>query len=319
MKRVRYKRFPRFFASFANLVEAADGDVLSAVKPHLASFGAALVAAERRAVPVILDVDDLDVAFRPQSQWAENPWMTDLAQPKSAIYVSLLTRAAGSAAAITVSSTAPQRRFRARSSRTAAIQTCSVRPASTGRSHDAFSGSTVLLCCSLAARQTRTKALEPSPKQCVGSRTCVWPSHVARAISPLKSGARRPVHRIPLVPYTTVPSLLAADVVAIPQLDSEFARYQMPMKIFDAMAMAKPIVASAVSDMPMVLETCGRVVPPGDVDRLAEALADLLANPDEAQRLGARARTRCTKEYGREQIGNRLKAVVNGVCSTRAM
>ena len=126
--------------------------------------------------------------------------------------------------------------------------------------------------------------------------------------------------RIPVVPYTSVPSLLAAaDIVAIPQLDSEFARYQMPMKIFDAMAMAKPIVASTVSDMPIVLEACGRLVPPGDVDRLAEALADLLANADEARRLGACARTRCSNEYGREQIGNQLKAVVNGVSSTRAM
>src|SRR5213078_58769 len=78
------------------LVEAADGDVLIAVKPYLASFGAALVAAERREVPVVLDLDDLDVALAPRAEWAKKPSMTDLRRPASAI---------------TVSSTALQQRF----------------------------------------------------------------------------------------------------------------------------------------------------------------------------------------------------------------
>src|SRR5439155_2883514 len=58
---------------------------------------------------------------------------------------------------------------------------------------------------------------------------------------------RFPIDRIQMVPYPALPSLLAAaDVVAIPQLDEEAARYQTPMKLFDAMAMAKPIVATSV-------------------------------------------------------------------------
>src|SRR5262249_4570781 len=111
IRSVRYKRFPRFFKTFGSLAEAADGEVLIAVKPYLASFGVALVEAERRQVPVILDLDDLDVAFRPPSTWPSNPALVDLAQPRSAIYVSLLTKAAVAASAITVSSTALQRRF----------------------------------------------------------------------------------------------------------------------------------------------------------------------------------------------------------------
>src|SRR6266852_2260110 len=38
IKTVEEKRFPRFFLSLLQLVEAAEGDVLMAVKPHLASF-----------------------------------------------------------------------------------------------------------------------------------------------------------------------------------------------------------------------------------------------------------------------------------------
>src|SRR5439155_392446 len=63
-----------------------------------------------------------------------------------------------------------------------------------------------------------------------------------------------PFQRIPLLPYDELPRLLvAADVVAIPQLDSEASAYQMPMKVYDAMAAGKPIVASAISDLPIGL------------------------------------------------------------------
>src|SRR2546425_12490571 len=69
---VRKRRFPRFYESFIQLDEAADGDVLIAVKPYLASFGVALVAAERREGPVVVAVDDLEVALAPRSAWAAN-------------------------------------------------------------------------------------------------------------------------------------------------------------------------------------------------------------------------------------------------------
>ena len=96
------RRFPKFARSFLALVAGVAGDVVIAVKPHLASFGAALVAAERRSIPVILDMDDLDVALAPREEWDANPEMADPSRPASAIYVSLLTQGVGAASAITV-------------------------------------------------------------------------------------------------------------------------------------------------------------------------------------------------------------------------
>ena len=120
--------------------------------------------------------------------------------------------------------------------------------------------------------------------------------------------------RIPLVPYPALPRLLAAaDVVAIPQLSSEPARYQMPMKVFEAMAMGKPIVASSVSDLPVILEGCGRLVPPGDVDELAAAICELINDPEAARTLGERARARCMEHYSLQRIGKGLLAVLSRV------
>jgi glycosyltransferase involved in cell wall biosynthesis len=98
-------------------------------------------------------------------------------------------------------------------------------------------------------------------------------------------------------------------------LDTDSARHQVPMKLFDAMAMAKPIVASSVSDLPLVLQGCGRLVPPGDVDRLAEALTELVNNPEDASALGKCARLRCVEKYSMEKIGQLLFDVVDRVTS----
>jgi len=119
------------------------------------------------------------------------------------------------------------------------------------------------------------------------------------------------VQKIPLVPYTSLPTLLAAaDVVAIPQLDKAPPRYQMPMKVYDCMAMGKPIVASTISDLPATLDGCASLVPPGDVERLAAAIADLLQNPAKARALGEKARARCLERFSMSKIAEILKEVV---------
>jgi glycosyltransferase involved in cell wall biosynthesis len=122
-----------------------------------------------------------------------------------------------------------------------------------------------------------------------------------------------------MVPYPDAPALYAAaDVVAIPQLDEEAARHQMPLKAVDAMAMGRPIVASAVSDLPEVLDGCGRVVPPGDAFALTAAIRDLLDDRPQADELGANARARCLERYSFERIGAQLAAIVGGLAPAPA-
>jgi glycosyltransferase involved in cell wall biosynthesis len=317
IKAVRERRFPHFFKPFVQLTEMADGDVLIAVKPHLASFGVALVAAERREVPVILDLEEFDAAYAPRSDWAAKPALVDLSRPGSAIYVSLLTKAIGAAAAVTASSSALGRQFGG----TVIPHGCLTHqfdPAGIDRDSArrafGFKGPTVLF----PGTPRWHKGLEPLAQAVArvpGARLavtcrdkdldgCEW--------------ERFPLDRIPFVPYTSVPALFAAaDVVAIPQLDSETARYQMPMKVFDAMAMARPIVASAVSDLPEVLDGAGRLVPPGDTEGLARAIEELISHPAEARALGERARIRCLEQFSIERVGARLHEVVEHVLDDR--
>jgi glycosyltransferase involved in cell wall biosynthesis len=307
---VRKRRWPGFHTSFAELVEAADGDLLIAVKPHLASFAVALVASELRGVPVILDIDDLDVALAPLSA---GPAITDLSRPKSPVFVSLLTRATGAADAITVCCRALRERFGG----TVVPQSVDADLFDPGRTDRerarrefGFDGPTVLFP-GVPRPHKGLDLLAGAVARIPGARLAVTcrPEDLA---GPRWAGL--PIRRVGMVPYKTAPALYAAaDVVAIPQLDDEAAHHQMPLKAVDAMAMGRPIVASAVSDMPEVLDGCGRVVPPGDAAALTAAIGDLLEDRAQAEELGARARERCVERYSVERVGAQLAGIVAGL------
>jgi starch synthase len=65
------------------------------------------------------------------------------------------------------------------------------------------------------------------------------------------------------------------------------------------MAAARAIVASRVSAIPEIVEhgATGLLVPPDDEPALAGALVALLAEPEEAARMGARGRERLEREF----------------------
>jgi glycosyltransferase involved in cell wall biosynthesis len=313
---VRKRRWPDFQASFEELVEAADGDVLIPVKPHIASFAVALVASELRGVPVILDIDDLDVALAPRSRWAADPAMADLSRPKSPVFVSLLTRAIGAADAVTVCCQALRERFGG-TVVPQPVDTALFDPDRTDRERArrklGFDGPTVLFP-GVPRPHKGLEQLADAVARIPGARLAVTcrPEDLAGP-----EWAGRPISRVGIVPYPSAPALYAAaDVVAIPQLDDEAAHHQMPLKAVDAMAMGRPVVASAVSDLPQVLDGCGRLVPPGDGAALAAALGELLADRAQARELGDRARARCLERYSFERVGEQLAGIVGSVART---
>jgi glycosyltransferase involved in cell wall biosynthesis len=106
------------------------------------------------------------------------------------------------------------------------------------------------------------------------------------------------VRLVPEIPFSDVPLYLAAaDVVAVPQRLGPDTVGQVPAKIFDAMALGRPIVSTRVSMIPEILDDSGVLVEPGDPAGLARAIAWLLDHPAEAAALGRKARERCVARY----------------------
>jgi len=101
-----------------------------------------------------------------------------------------------------------------------------------------------------------------------------------------------------LQPFDKVPEFLTiADIVVIPQRRNLATVGQVPAKLFDAMAMAKPIIATNVSDLPEILDECGWIVEPESPEKLSETIKYVLDNPEEAEKMGQRARQKCVEKY----------------------
>ena len=93
-----------------------------------------------------------------------------------------------------------------------------------------------------------------------------------------------------------VPDLLAAaDLFIHPSLSEG-----LPIAVLEAMGAGRPIVATAVGDVPAALGggEAGVIVGPADTNALARAIEGLLSDPERAQLIQKRAHTRATDQYG---------------------
>jgi len=92
------------------------------------------------------------------------------------------------------------------------------------------------------------------------------------------------------------------------------------LAILEAMSAQRPIVATAVGGTPGLLANgeCGLLVPPGDVEAMAQAILELLTNQTKAQELARRARERFLREYTIDRMGERYLEVYYQAISARA-
>jgi glycosyltransferase involved in cell wall biosynthesis len=82
----------------------------------------------------------------------------------------------------------------------------------------------------------------------------------------------------------------------------------LPVALVEAMACGLPVIATAVSgtSQVMVSGATGWLVPPGDTPRLAEAMAELLRDPERAAAMGATARKRVTAWFSARHQAQQL-------------
>jgi len=102
----------------------------------------------------------------------------------------------------------------------------------------------------------------------------------------------------------------AGDLVVLPLRNNQLARSQMPIKIFEALAMGKPVVGTAVSDLPMILDGCGWIVPPDNSSDLATAIAYAFDHPGDAHDKGIRARDKCVREFSAQVSAEKFKSII---------
>ena len=293
-------RYPGFAARAGALARLADGDVLLASKPRPTSYGVALLARRQRRRPLLLDIDDWELGFFYRSGlWGRVGRALNLGNPNGLPWTWAMERLVGHADAVTVASRFLERRFGG---------TLVPHVRDTDAWDPArFDGGAVR--AALGVGEAKVVMFLGTPRGHKGvddlvdamdglpARLVIVGAEPDRATSRAWAGRAGVIVRGP-VPFDDVPRYLAAaDVVAVPQRATSDTIGQLPAKLFDAMAMARPIVSTSVSMIPEVLEGCGLVVPPGEPRALRAVLDTLLADPDRARELGRRARARCVERY----------------------
>jgi glycosyltransferase involved in cell wall biosynthesis len=100
--------------------------------------------------------------------------------------------------------------------------------------------------------------------------------------------------------------LAGADVFVLPSLSEG-----LPLALLEAMLAGRPIVATAVGDIPAVLRDgqAGVLVPPADAAALASAVAAVLSDPARAQRMSAAGAQRAADEYSFDKMVERYVAL----------
>jgi glycosyltransferase involved in cell wall biosynthesis len=115
-----------------------------------------------------------------------------------------------------------------------------------------------------------------------------------------------------VAPHEVPARLEAADVLVLPNPETPVsARYTSPLKLFEYLALGRPIVAS---DLPAFREVLtdrddALLFQPGSADALAGAVRELLGQPALAERVAARARLRAD-DYSWDRRAERLEALL---------
>jgi glycosyltransferase involved in cell wall biosynthesis len=311
-------RWPGYARAMYALGRRCRGDVLIAVKPLVPSLGVALLQRRRRGTPVVLDIDDDEMAFRPRPPlWSPFRVASSLTRPHGYYATRAIASAIESADAITVASSGLQRlyggtliphtkdlaRMMPRPDLTAAMRQRMDLPvdrpvimfAGTPRAPKGVDDA------ALAVTLMRHRAvLVVVGVDSDGDYTRRFPGRHPGVL--MRPGGSIDDAHLPLY---------AADIVVVPQRAEPHTRLQMPAKIVEAMALARPIVATAVSDLPEYLaEGRGWIVPPSDPAALARAFDAILDDPAAARAAGDRARAWALANVSETAVHERLAGVI---------
>ncbi|MCL6620974.1 MAG: glycosyltransferase [Syntrophobacterales bacterium] len=105
-----------------------------------------------------------------------------------------------------------------------------------------------------------------------------------------------------------VPACLALmDAVVL----ASYAHEGVPQALLQALAMARPVVATRAGGIPEVIRggQTGLLVPPRDPQALAQALIRLMEAPEEAQAFGRRGRELVAAHHSLERMADRLEEI----------
>ncbi|MCK4852296.1 MAG: glycosyltransferase family 4 protein [Candidatus Omnitrophica bacterium] len=310
------------------------GDVIYASKPLMPSFGAALIRKISAGKPVVLDIDDLELSFGKEFYdsliWPKKikDFFLSITDSRAYYYTVILDRFIRFADAVTVSGKTLQRRYGG-SIVYHGRDTDLLDPDKFDReglrrkyfpheNRDRYIIAFIGTPRSHKGVEDLISAVRALDDQRILLIIVGMDEHNAYCRSLEDRSAdlvrKNMVRFLPRQPFHKLPEFLSiTDLVVVPQRKSPASFDQVPAKIFDAMAMAKPVIAANISDLPEILDGCGWIVEPGSLEQLAQTVKYVLNNPGEAEKKARKARQRCVEKYSWNAVEKGLIKVFEGL------
>lgn len=310
VKTIKGQYYPYFIKTTKNILKMITGDIIYAIKIRPSSFGIGIIKHQLSKLPLILDIDDWEVGFHLQKKGLQLiETSLKIFNPNGLLYCMLLEKLLGFADGITTVSPFLREKFGGfvipHSKDTNALD-----PAKYDYN---------LSRKKIGAEKFKVIMFLGTPRAYKGLEDVIY------AIQDLKRNdiifmiiggdinstyekhlldiGREKVRIFGFVPFDDIPFYLsAADIVVIPQRDTPATKAQLPAKVFDAMSMGKPVIATKVSMLPEILDGCGLIIDPGKIPQLAESINYILTNPAEANKMGLKARERCIEKYSWDRM-----------------
>jgi len=325
VKEFAWDRYPKFSRIKKNILDAIDGDLILASKLMPTSFGIGLQKKYSSGKPLIVDIDDWELGFFYHSGfWGGVGRFLNFSNPNGLPYVWRMERLVGEADAVSVSNRFLQKKFKG-----VLLPHC--RDTSV-LDPQKFNPDEIKERIGLADKKVVMFLGTPRPHKGIddllialkqinipGLRlVIIGVENQQKFLKGVDQSIRDRVVVLPKIPFQNLPEFLsAADIVAIPQRQTSDSVGQIPARLFDAMSMAKPIIATRVSDIPEVLEDCGYLVDPSEPSQLADGIQYILSHPGEAKAKGYAARERCKQRYDIHNLESGLHELVEHVSAKK--
>lgn len=127
-----------------------------------------------------------------------------------------------------------------------------------------------------------------------------------------------------VTPYAEIPAHLAICDVAVAPFAPDrhaplrhFGFYWSPLKVFEAMAMAVPVVTTAIPPLREIVGGAGCCVAAGDTAAIAGAILDILSDPNRRRAMGDIGRARVVERYSWQAHCRQLDRILAQMAAER--
>jgi glycosyltransferase involved in cell wall biosynthesis len=325
IKKFAWKRYPGFYRIKRNIMDMIDGDVILASKLMPTSFGIGLQKKFSSGKPLVLDIDDWELGFFYHSGfWGKVGRFINFSNPNGLPHVLRLEGLVKKVDAVSVSNRFLQNKYGGtllpHCRDTAALDPLKFDSAKI-KENIGLAGKKVLMFLGTPRPHKGVDDLLTAFQKINNTDlflAIIGVENQQEILKKVDESTRGRVLILPKISFDKLPEYLsAADIIVVPQRQTSDSVGQMPAKLFDAMSMAKPIIATRVSDIPEVLGGCGYLVDPGDPQKLIEAIQYILTHSDEANKKGQAARKRCRQKYDIHNLESGLSRLIEQVIAQK--